>query len=110
MIDFSVYLKSDDDIGGKERYVLTKYLLFCMLTGCFLAGACPFRNKSGSLKMKFSDPEENAPVCCSVLLVSWKVCSLEQTSAASPTASKQWRLARWQGKGTCRPLSPQLGI
>lgn len=38
MIDFSVYLKSDDDIGGKERYVLTKYLLLCMLTNDFLAG------------------------------------------------------------------------
>lgn len=38
MIDFSVYLKSDDDIGGKERYVLTKYLLFCVLTDHFLVG------------------------------------------------------------------------
>lgn len=42
MIDFSVYLKSDDDIGGKERYVLTKYLRFCILTSDFLAGALFF--------------------------------------------------------------------
>ena len=38
MIDFSMYLKSDDDIGGKERYVLIKYLRFCMLTNYFLTG------------------------------------------------------------------------
>lgn len=42
MIDFSVYLKSDDDIGGKERYVLTEYLLLSMLTNIFLAGALFF--------------------------------------------------------------------
>lgn len=42
MIDFSVYLKSDDDIGGKERYVLTKHLRFCMLTSDFLTGALFF--------------------------------------------------------------------
>lgn len=88
MIDFSVYLKSDDDIGGKERFVLTKFLFFSMLTNDFLAGTCSFRNKSGSLKIKCSDP---------VLLVNWRnICSLKQTSAASPPASKQGRLARWQ--------------
>lgn len=38
MIDFSMYLKSDEDLGGKERYVLTKYLRFCMLTNDFLTG------------------------------------------------------------------------
>lgn len=33
--------------------------------------------------MKCSDPERNAPVCCSVLLVSCRnICSLKQTSAA----------------------------
>lgn len=42
MIDFSMYLKSDDDIGGKERYVLTKYLRFCIVTNDSLTGALFF--------------------------------------------------------------------
>lgn len=42
MIDFSMYLKSDDDIGGKERYVLPKSLRFRILTNNFLIDALFF--------------------------------------------------------------------
>lgn len=42
MIDFSMYLKSDDDIGGKERYVLRKSLRFGILTNNFLIDELSF--------------------------------------------------------------------
>lgn len=42
MIDFSMYLKSDDDIGGKERYVLPESLRFGLLTNNFLIDELSF--------------------------------------------------------------------
>lgn len=68
MIDFSMYLKSDDDIGGKERYVLPKSLRFRILTNNFLIDALFFiETKFPKNEMLRSRSlEENSTIRCSL--------------------------------------------